>query len=129
MRLKVKEDAGSAVTGFALVTPLLIAVFIAVIGVSSVVRHRAVLGAAASCGVRVASAYGSSDIKGRTVAAELVRAHGYDVKKMNILISHPIVNGVRLVEVEVRERIRVPWIDREVMVSQKAREVDEGGLL
>lgn len=129
MRLRVKDDEGSAVTGFALVTPLLVAVFIAVIAVSSVVRHRAVLGAAASTGARVASAYGSSDTQGRIAVTELVRTHGYEATKVNISIVHPVVNGVRLVQVEVRESLRIPWIDREVMVSQMAREVDEEGLL
>lgn len=124
-----KHDEGSAVTGFALVTPLLIAVFIGLIVVASVVRHRAVLGAAAASGVRVASAYGASDTQGRLVANQLVQAHGYDPKGISIAISHPIVNGVHLVQFVVSDGVHVPWLNRDVILTQTSRAVDEESFL
>ena len=124
-----KHDEGSAVTGFALVTPLLIAVFIGLIVVASVVRHRVVLSAAASSGVRVASAYGASDTQGHLVAKQILQAHGYDPKGTRIAISHPVVNGVHLVQVVVSDGLHVPWLNRDFTLTQTSRAVDEESLL
>ena len=128
MRRNSADDEGSAVTGFALVAPLLVAVFICLTVVVSIVRHQAVLGAAASTGARVASAYDSTDAQGRVAVTDLVQAHGYNAKRVNITISHPVVNGVRLVQVVVGDGVHVPWINRDIGLSQSARAVDEQSL-
>jgi hypothetical protein len=109
--------------------PFLIATFIALIGISSVVRHRAILGAAAASGVRVASAYGASDTQGRVAANNILATHGLSRSKVGVTITHPFSNGVRLVQVVVHENVRVPWINREVSLSQSSRAVDEESLL
>lgn len=108
--------------------PMLIAAFVAIIALTSIVQHRAVLGAAASMGVRVASAYGASDVQGRRAATDVLVSHGLDSARSEVTITHPHVNGVSLVQVTVASKVRVPWLNRVVSMVQSARAVDEGTL-
>lgn len=108
--------------------PMLIAAFVAIIALTSIVQHRAVLGAAASMGVRVASAYGASDVQGRHAATDVLASHGLSSSRSEVSITHLRVNGVGLVQATVSSKVRVPWLNRVVTLVQSARAVDEGSL-
>ena len=123
------RDEGSAVTGFALVAPLLVLTFIALIVVTSILRERVVLGAAASTAARTAAAYGSSDSLGHVSALKVATDNGMKKADIEFDISHPLSQGVRLVEVTVSSRVTIPWMNRSLTLHQTARAVDEESLL
>ena len=116
-------------TGFALVAPLLVLTFIALIVVTSLVRERVVLGAAASTAARTAASYGSTDSLGHVMAVKVATDNGMKKSDIEFDISHPLSQGVRLVEVTVSSRVTIPWVHRSLTLHQTARAVDEESLL
>lgn len=123
------SDEGSSVTGFALVAPLLVLTFVTLVVITSIVRERVVLGAAASTAARTAAAYGSTDSQGRIAALKVVTQNRMKKSDIKFDISHPRAQGVQLVEVTVSSRVTVPWIHRTLSLHQTARAVDEESLL
>ena len=127
-RPNLADDKGSAVTGFAVAAPMLIAVFLAIIALTSLVQLRAVLGAAASVGVRVASAYGASDFQGKEAATDVLLAHGLSPLRSQVTVTHLRSHGVGLVRITVKSQLSVPFLKREATLVQTAQAVDEGNL-
>ncbi len=123
------KDEGSAVTGFALVAPMLVLTFVALIVVTSLVRQRVVLGSAASTAARTASAFGATDSQGRHDALRVIANSGIKSSGIDFVISHPLTRGVRLVQATATSHVTVPWLHATIVIHQTARAVDEGSLL
>lgn len=102
---RVGDDRGSAVAGFALVAPLLVALALAVVQTALVMHVRTTITSAAMEGARAAATVGSSAAVGeertrmllaRTLAAGLVES---------VAVRAESQGGTRLVAVEVDARL------------------------
>lgn len=105
IRSRLKEDRGSAVVEFALVTPLLLLVALAVLQVTLALHVRSTLTAAAAEGARAGALAGSglgvAESRTRDV---LVDALGGDAAQ-EVTASRVRLNGVEVVRVRVTARL------------------------
>jgi Flp pilus assembly protein TadG len=123
----LKSDSGSAVTGFALVAPLLVCVFIVVIQIGSVLADRATLMLAAQSGVRVASTFDGTSAAGRAKALSVLQSRGMATSA--IITFHKEHRGtVNYVICIATSHRHVAWLDRDVTFRTTARALDERSL-
>ena len=105
LRTRLREDRGSAVVEFALVTPLLLLVALAVLQVTLALHVRSTLTAAAAEGARAGALAGSglrvAEMRTREVLAD---ALGGDAAQ-DIVASRERLNGVEVVRVRVTARL------------------------
>lgn len=105
LRTRLQEDRGSAVVEFALVTPLLLLVALAVLQVTLALHVRSTLTAAAAEGARAGALAGSglrvAEIRTREVLAD---ALGGDAAQ-DIVASRERLDGVEVVRVRVTARL------------------------
>lgn len=105
LRTRLREDRGSAVVEFALVTPLLLLVALAVLQVTLALHVRATLTAAAAEGARAGALAGSglrvAEMRTREVLAD---ALGGDAAQ-DIVASRERLDGVEVVRVRVTARL------------------------
>lgn len=105
IRTRLREDRGSAVVEFALVTPLLLLVALAVLQVTLALHVRATLTAAAAEGARAGALAGSglavAESRTRQVLAD---ALGGDSAE-DIVASRTRLDGVEVVRVRVTARL------------------------
>ncbi|MEI6405309.1 MAG: TadE/TadG family type IV pilus assembly protein [Actinomycetes bacterium] len=120
------REAGSAVVGFSMVAPLMIAVFIAVLNVGSILSVRAVLSSAAQTGARVAGNYGATRAQGVSAAQQVLESRHLDSATLDV---QPIIsNGLRFIVVTANYTTHVAWLNRDIQLSAVARSLDENGL-
>jgi len=123
----LKSDTGSAVTGFALVAPLLVCVFILVIQIGSVLADRATLMLAAQSGVRVASTFNGTSADGRAKALSVLQSRGMDTRA--VIIFHDEQRGtVNYIICEASSHRHITWLNKDVTISTTARAIDESSL-
>lgn len=105
LRTRLREDRGSAVVEFALVTPLLLLVALAVLQVTLALHVRSTLTAAAAEGARAGALGGSglrvAEMRTREVLAD---ALGGDAAQ-DIVASRVRLDGVDVVRVRVTARL------------------------
>jgi hypothetical protein len=105
LRTRLREDRGSAVVEFALVTPLLLLVALAVLQVTLALHVRSTLTAAAAEGARAGALAGSglrvAEMRTREVLAD---ALGGDAAQ-DIIASRERLDGVEVVQVRVTARL------------------------
>lgn len=105
LRTRLQEDRGSAVVEFALVTPLLLLVALAVLQVTLALHVRSTLTAAAAEGARAGALAGSglrvAEMRTREVLAD---ALGGDAAQ-DIVASRERLDGVEVVRVRVTARL------------------------
>lgn len=105
LRTRLREDRGSAVVEFALVTPLLLLVALAVLQVTLALHVRSTLTAAAAEGARAGALAGSglrvAEMRTREVLAD---ALGGDAAQ-DIVASRVRLDGVDVVRVRVTARL------------------------
>lgn len=105
IRTRLREDRGSAVVEFALVTPLLLLVALAVLQVTLALHVRSTLTAAAAEGARAGALAGSglavAESRTRQVLAD---ALGGDSAE-DIVASRTRLDGVEVVRVRVTARL------------------------
>jgi len=123
----LKSDAGSAVTGFALVAPLLVCVFIVVIQIGSVLADRATLMLAAQSGARVASTFNGTSAEGRAKAVSVLQSRGMDASAV-ITFHDEHRSTVGYVVCEAIFRQHITWLNRDITFSTTARAIDESSL-
>jgi len=120
----LKQDRGSAVTGFALVAPLVVCVFIVVIQIGSVLGDRATLMLAAQSGVRVAGTLDGTNTQGRAKALSVLRSRSMDAK--TFVTFHDERRGtMHYVVCTVTSRRHISWLNRDVTTTVRARAIDE----
>jgi len=123
----LKSDTGSAVTGFALVAPLLVGVFIVVIQIGSVLADRATLMLAAQSGARVASTHNGTSVDGRSEALSVLQSRGMD--NSAVIRFHDEHRGtLSYVICEASFRQHITWLNRDITLSTTARALDESSL-
>jgi Flp pilus assembly protein TadG len=123
----LKSDTGSAVTGFALVAPLLVGVFIVVIQIGSVLADRATLMLAAQSGVRVASTFNGTSADGRAKALSVLQSRGMDTG--TVITFHDEHRGtVGYVVCEASSHRHITWLNKDITFSTTARAIDESSL-
>lgn len=125
-RKSFRCDAGSAVVGFSMIAPLVIAVFITVVNVSSIVSTRAVLTSAAHTGGRVAANYGATHQMGLQAARQIMESKNLDTAQVSF--HNEVVQGVDFVVVTVTYKQHVSWLNRDVELVATSRTVNENAL-
>lgn len=105
IRTRLREDRGSAVVEFALVTPLLLLVALAVLQVTLALHVRATLTAAAAEGARAGALAGSGLVVAESRTRQvLADALGGDSAE-DIVASRTRLDGVEVVRVRVTARL------------------------
>ena len=120
----LRHDRGSNTVAFALVAPLIISVFLAVVQIANLVNLQTVISAAAKTSARTASRFDATNYDGITTAEEILFAHGIS-KIDSILVSKKIINGIYVVEVEIKKTVVLPWLNYAIRLESTGRSVDE----
>ena len=124
----MNSDQGSGVVGFVLVAPLVIAIFIAIGQIAILVADKSVLNSAAVIGARTASAADASNSDGRSAVLNVLASRGSGFNPESIVITQERIQGLTYISVSVSRRATIPFLDRTILLTGKARAVDEAML-
>ena len=127
-RSERRNEEGSAAAGFALVAPLAVAVFLAVVQVVYLLVDCAVVQSAAHTAARVAATLGSTPQLGQTAADSLLGQHGMTPARATYVWRNVVHSGVVFTEVHVSYPVSVNWLSTTVQVEGSAAVVDEDAL-
>ena len=122
------SDAGSGIVGFVLVAPLLVATFIAIGQIAMLVADKSVLDSAAVIGARTASAADATNAQGRSAVINVLASRGAGFRPESIDVTQVRHQGLTYVSVSVTRRIEIPFLGREILITGKARAIDEASL-
>lgn len=122
------SDEGTGIVGFVLVAPLVVAFFIAIGQIAMLVADKSVLNSAAVIGARTASAADASTTEGRTAVLNVLASRGSGFKPESITISQFENQGLTYVSVSVTRRIVIPFLGIKLLVTGRARAIDEAFL-
>lgn len=125
---EITSDDGSGIVGFVLVAPLVVAVFITVGQIAMLVADKSVLNSAAVIGARTASAADATNNDGRRAAINVLASRGSGFGAAVITISQTRNQGLTYISVTVTRKVTIPFLDRELSISGKARAIDEASL-
>jgi len=125
--LSLKQEKGSAVTGFALVAPLVVCMFVVVIQVASMLADRVTLTMAAQSGVRVASTLDGTNAQGRSKALSVLQSRRMDKQSVVTFVDEGR-GGMHYVVCTVSSHRHIAWLNREITMTVQARAIDEGTL-
>jgi len=125
--LSLKQEKGSAVTGFALVAPLVVCMFVVVIQVASVLADRVTLTMAAQSGVRVASTLDGTNAQGRSKALSVLQSRRMDKQSVVTFVDEGR-GGMHYVVCTASSHRHIAWLNREITMTVQARAIDEGAL-
>jgi len=120
----LKNDSGSAVTGFALVAPLVIGVFIVVIQIGSVLADRATLMLATQTGVRIASTLNGTNTQGKAKALSVLDTRGM-AKNVELSFADEQRGSMHYKVCKATSRIHLSWLGQDVTFTSVARAIDE----
>ncbi len=127
-RNALASDTGSGIVGFVLVAPLVVAIFIAIGQIAMLVADKSVLNSAAVIGARTASAADATNTDGRNAALRVLASRGAGFSPDSIVITQVRNQGLTYVSVSVTRRVAVPLLNREIMMTCRARAIDEASL-
>ena len=127
-RNEIAPDAGSSIVGFVLVAPLVVAVFIAIGQIAMLVADKSVLNSAAVIGARTASAADATNTDGRRAALNILASRGSGYGAEVITISQARNQGLTYISVTVTRKVKIPFLDREISITGRARAIDEASL-
>ena len=127
-RNALASDTGSGIVGFVLVAPLVVAIFIAIGQIAMLVADESVLNSAAVIGARTASAADATNTDGRNAALRVLASRGAGFSPDAIVITQVRNQGLTYVSVSVTRRVAVPLLNREIMMTGRARAIDEASL-
>lgn len=119
------SDEGSAVSGFAVIAPLVTLVFVAVIAIASVLGQRVVLGAAASSGARMAATLGATHGQARQQINQVLLSYSVNPTSVTTQMWRARSSGVPAVFVRLTKTISVPWINQRLTISTTSHRIDE----
>jgi Flp pilus assembly protein TadG len=127
-RSELASDNGSGIVGFVLVAPLLVALFIAIGQISMLVGEKSVLNSAAVIGARTASAADATNADGRNAALRVLASRGAGFSPNAIVVTQVRQQGLTYISVSVTRRVVIPLLDREILMTGRARAIDEASL-
>jgi hypothetical protein len=127
-RNAIASDTGSGIVGFVLVAPLIVAIFIAIGQIAMLVADKSVLNSAAVIGARAASAADASNADGRNAALRVLASRGAGFNPDAIVITQVRNQGLTYISVSVTRRVVIPVLDREILMTGRARAIDEASL-
>lgn len=127
-RSQLTSDKGNGIVGFVLVAPLVVAIFIAIGQISMLVADKSVLNSAAVIGARTASAADASAADGHSAVLAVLASRGTGFKPESIVITQVQDQGFTYVSVSVSRKIEIPLLGREILVTGRARAIDESTL-
>ena len=123
----LSDESGSAATGFALVAPLIVCVFIVVIQIGSVLADRTTLMLAAQSGVRIASTLDGTNAQGRAKAFSVLQSRRM-ASKASVTLRDERRGTMHYVVCKTTSRRHIAWLNREITLTVTARALDEGAL-
>ena len=127
-RNAIASEVGSGIVGFVLVAPLVVAIFIAIGQIAMLVADKSVLSSAAVIGARTASAADASNADGRTAVLKVLASRGAGFKPETIAFTQVRHQGLTYISVSVTRRITIPLLNREFLMTSRARAIDEASL-
>jgi hypothetical protein len=127
-RNELVSDRGSGIVGFVLVAPLIVAIFIAIGQIAMLVADKSVLNSAAVIGARTASAADASNTDGRNAVLKVLASRGAGFKPEAIVITQVRNQGMTYISVSVSRKVAIPLLDREILMTGRARAIDEASL-
>jgi hypothetical protein len=122
------SDTGSGIVGFVLVAPLVVAIFIAIGQIAMLVADKSVLNSAAVIGARTASAADATNADGRNAALRVLASRGAGFSPDAIVITQVRNQGLTYISVSVTRRVAIPFLNREILMTGRARAIDEASL-
>lgn len=125
---KIACDKGSGIVGFVLVTPLVVAIFIAVGQIAILVADKSVLNSAAVIGARTASAADASNADGRSAVLNVLASRGAAFTPESINITQVRNQGLTYISVSVTRKVEIPFLGREFLMTGRSRAIDEASL-
>ena len=114
--------------GFVLVAPLVVAVFIAIGQIAMLVADKSVVNSAAVIGARTASAADATNTDGRRAAMNVLTSRGTGFGAEVITISQARNQGLTYISVTVTKKVTIPFLNREISITGRARAIDEASL-
>jgi hypothetical protein len=127
-RNELASDTGSGIVGFVLVAPLVVAIFIAIGLIAILVADKSVLNSAAVIGARTASAADASSADGRNAVLRVLTSRGAGFRPETIVITEVRNQGLTYISVSVTRRVAIPLLDRDFLMTGRARAIDEASL-
>jgi hypothetical protein len=127
-RSSIASDTGSGIVGFVLVAPLVVAIFIAIGQVAMLVADKSVLNSAAAIGARTASAADATNTDGRNAVLKVLASRGAGFRPETIVVTQVQNQGLTYISVSVTRKVEIPLLDREIIMTGRARAVDEASL-
>jgi len=127
-RNELASDTGSGIVGFVLVAPLVVAIFIAIGQIAILVADKSVLNSAAVIGARTASDADASTTDGRNAALRVLTSRGAGFRPETIVITEVRNQGLTYISVSVTRRVAIPLLDRDFLMTGRARAIDEASL-
>jgi hypothetical protein len=127
-RSSIASDTGSGIIGFVLVAPLVVAIFIAIGQIAMLVADKSVLNSAAVIGARTASAADATNTDGRNAVLKVLASRGAGFRPETIVVTQVQNQGLTYVSVSVTRKVEIPLLDREIIMTGRARAVDEASL-
>lgn len=127
-RNALASDTGSGIVGFVLVAPLVVAIFIAIGQIAMLVADKSVLNSAATIGARTASAADATNSDGRNAVLKVLASRGAGFRPETIVITQVQNQGLTYISVSVTRKVEIPLLDREFIMTGRARAVDEAAL-
>lgn len=127
-RNALASDTGSGIVGFVLVAPLVVAIFIAIGQIAMLVADKSVLNSAAVIGARTASAADATNADGRNAALRVLASRGAGFSPNAIVVTQVRQQGLTYISVSVTRRVVIPLLDREILMTGRARAIDEASL-
>lgn len=124
----IASDTGSGIVGFVLVAPLVVAIFIAIGQIAMLVADKSILNSAAVIGARTASAADASNVDGRNAALRVLASRGAGFSPEAIVITQVRNQGLTFISVSVTRKVKIPLLDREILMTGRARAIDEASL-
>lgn len=125
---KLSAETGSGIVGFVLVAPLVVALFIAIGQIAMLVADKSVLNSAAVIGARTASAADASNADGRGAVLRVLTSRGSGFQPETILVTQTRIQGLTYISVSVSRKVSIPFLDREIVLTGRARAIDEAAL-
>lgn len=120
-----RNDHGSAVTGFALVTPLLILVFVGIIAICAVLGQRLILGAAASSGARMAATLGATRGQAMQQIDQVLVSFSMSPASVSRSLWSGKSSGAPAVFIRLSKRVSIPVVNRQFEISSTSHRIDE----
>ncbi len=128
LRKVLRAVDGNATLGFAMVAPLVVAVFIAVLQLVAITREQAALAAIAHDASRVASVFNGTPSHGVSAARAKLGSSTVTRARATIKIQRVTNGGVHYVQTTISENYRIAWLAKSVMLNASVRSIDEGAL-